>query len=262
MREHWSRRAKAFLRFLDLPGDEMPILFIHGHGCAGSHDYPQVAAHPDLAGHRRILVDLVGAGYSDHSAEFGYSVTDHAEVLQDLVQDLDLDPLIVFGHSAGGAIALELVRRVTDRVHGLVLSESNLDPSPPGAVSYQVGSTTEEIFAGSGYREFLAAASDSDDREWAASLSHWSPEATWRLARSLKEGQQPNGRRVLYDLQIPRAYLIAENSLPDPDQIELPRHGVEVLTVPHAGHSMAWENPAGVAAAIAAAIGPWGSSRS
>ncbi|MFC4241789.1 alpha/beta fold hydrolase [Gryllotalpicola reticulitermitis] len=150
MREFWSASANAFLRFVDLPGDDVPILFVHGHGCAGSFDYPEVAAQPGLAQHRRILVDLIGAGYSDRPAEFGYTVDDHAGVLQELVEWLDLDALIIFGHSAGGAIALELARRVGRRLRGLVLSEANLDPSPPDAGSYRVASQSEEQFVGRG----------------------------------------------------------------------------------------------------------------
>lgn len=34
-------------------------LFIHGLGCAGSFDYPEVAAQTDLIEHRRILIDLL-----------------------------------------------------------------------------------------------------------------------------------------------------------------------------------------------------------
>lgn len=257
MRELWSTRGEAFIRYFDLPGDEVPIVFVHGIGCSGSHDYPQVAAQPGLAGHRRVLIDLLGCGYSDRPDGFGYSVRDHASVLEELIDHLDLNDFVLFGHSAGGAIALELARRMEGRLRGLVLSESNLDPSPPVAVSYEVASQSEEAFIDHGYTELIAAARGAGGDNWASSVTHWSPRAMWRLADSLKRGQQPNGRQVLYDLNVPRAYLIGENSLPDPDRSELPRHGIDVLIVPSVGHSMAWEDPVGVAASIAAAIKRW-----
>jgi len=257
VRELWSNRGEAFVRYFDLPGDEVPIVFVHGHGCSGSHDYPQVATQPGLAGHRRVLVDLLGCGYSDRPEDFGYRVSDHASVLEELIDHLDLNDFILFGHSAGGAIALELARRVESRLRGLVLSESNLDPSPPEAGSYLVASQSEQAFIDHGYTELIATARNSGNDNWASSVSHWSPRAMWRLADSLTRGQQPSGRDVLYDAKVPRAYLIGENSLPDPDRSELPGHGVDVHIVPAVGHSMAWEDPIGVAGAIAAAIAPW-----
>lgn len=260
MRELWSTLGGAFIRYLDLPGDEVPIVFVHGHGCSGSHDYPQVAAQPGLAGHRRILVDLLGCGYSDSPRDFGYRVSDHATVLKELIDHLSLNDFVLFGHSAGGAVALELARRVESRLRGLVLSEANLDPSPPEAGSYQVASQSEDAFIDHGYRQLIAAARSAGNDNWASTVTHWSPRAMWRLAESLKRGQQPSGRRVLYDMNVPRAYLIGGNSLPDPDQLELPRHGIDVRVVPGVGHSMAWEDPTGVAAAIAAATESWRST--
>lgn len=254
MREFWSDGAGAHLRYLDLPGDRVPILFIHGLGCAGSHDYPQVAAQPEVATHRRILVDLLGAGYSDWPEGFPGRVSDHAEVVAELVEVLGLQRFVLFAHSAGGAIGLELARRVGERLAAVVLSEANLDPSPPGVGSFRIASQTEADFVARGFEELLAAARQEGNTSWAAALDRCSPAAVWRLAASLTSGQDPNGRDVLYELPVPRAYLFGERSLPDPDHEELPRHGVRVFVVPRAGHSMAWENPEGVAGAISAAL--------
>ncbi|WP_204376858.1 hypothetical protein [Aquitalea pelogenes] len=51
------------LRYHDLPGSGVPLLFVHGLGCAASSDFPRVAADPALAGRRRLLLDLLGAGF-------------------------------------------------------------------------------------------------------------------------------------------------------------------------------------------------------
>lgn len=105
MREYFVKRAGAYLRYLDLPGDEAPILFIHGLGCAGSFDYPEVAAQKSLTAHRRILIDFFGSGYSDKPSDFSYFVTDHAECLRELVESLKLESIILVGHSLGGPVA-------------------------------------------------------------------------------------------------------------------------------------------------------------
>lgn len=43
MKEYFVKQANCILRYNDFPGKEIPVLFIHGLGCAGSFDYPQVA---------------------------------------------------------------------------------------------------------------------------------------------------------------------------------------------------------------------------
>lgn len=105
MREFMVAACQATLRYHDLPGEAVPILFIHGLGCACSFDYPSVAARGGLAQHRRILVDLLGSGFSDKPAAFDYSIASHAATLAALVEHLQLSRLVVFGHSMGGDCA-------------------------------------------------------------------------------------------------------------------------------------------------------------
>ena len=121
------RGSDSRIRYHDFPGDGIPILFIHGLGCAGSFDYPNVASQPPLAGYRRILVDLLGSGFSDKPDDFSHTVSDHAEYLVDFVASLDADRFVLFGHSLGGAVALSLADRCRDRLARIVLSEANLD---------------------------------------------------------------------------------------------------------------------------------------
>ena len=74
MKECKVEGCNAILRYHDLPGSEVPIIFIHGIGCAASFDYPAVAASECLLSHRRILVDLLGSGFSDKPEGFDYSI--------------------------------------------------------------------------------------------------------------------------------------------------------------------------------------------
>lgn len=244
-----SERA-GLVRYHDLPGDETPIVFLHGLGCSGSHDYPTVASDPYLSAHRRILIDLPGAGYSERTDQFGYTVPDHADVVAELLGSIDLGAFILYGHSAGGAIALEVTRRLPGQVTALVLNEANLDPSSGEAPSNVIASQTEAEFVESGYREMVEALDD----QWAAPLSNASPTAIWRLSKSLQQGQNPSGRELLYGLDIPKAFIFGEESLPDDDAEELAKHDVRVVVAPGVGHSMAWEDAAVTARAIAEAL--------
>ncbi len=81
MNGFYSSVAGATLRWHDFPGDGLPVVFIHGLGCASSYDYPRIASDPALRERRKILIDLPGFGYSDKPRVFSYNIHEQALVL-------------------------------------------------------------------------------------------------------------------------------------------------------------------------------------
>ncbi|ODQ00578.1 alpha/beta fold hydrolase [Salinivibrio sp. SS2] len=241
------------LRYHDLPGDEIPIVFVHGLGCASSFDYPQVVSIGDLTNHRRILVDLIGSGYSDKPDIFDYSIENHAKCIEQLLKSLKLDKVVIFGHSMGGAISITLTEILKDKVICLILSEANLD-SGGGFFSQKIASYSENDFIGYGYEDIIQESVANGNTEWAAGLSNSSPIAIYRNALSLIDGQTPTWREMYYSLNTDKTFLFGSESLPDPDYEELVRQNIRVDVVENAGHSMAWENPEGLAQTIEKAM--------
>ena len=250
MQEFVLKDSKYRMRYHDFPGEDTPLLFIHGLGCAGSFDYPQVAAQKELSGYRRILIDLLGSGFSDKPNDFGYTVRDHAEYLLDFVSQLELHQFAIFGHSLGGAVALSLADLCRDRISNIILSEANLDRSGRGSTSLAIGTYTEEKFLRDGFQEIILQNQRASNEMWAASFSVTYPVALYRISRSAIEGQAPSSRDILYSLKCPKTFIFGENSLPDPEMQVLTDHGLHIEVVRSAGHSMAWENPKGLATAI------------
>ena len=234
------------LRYHDLPGEGTPLLFVHGLGCASSCDYPRVAAEAALAGRPMLLLDLLGFGFSDRPADFGYAVEDHARTVARLVEGLSLDRLDLFGYSMGGPIAVVAATLLSGRVRHLVLGEPNLDAGG-GSFSRPIAQQGEAEFVARGHAALVRGATDP---VWAGSVSVASPVAVHRGAVSLVRGSVPSWREQLAALTMPRAVIFGERSLPHPDTERLPGIGVGVRIVPEASHSMAWENPAGLARAI------------
>lgn len=249
MQELLLKNINARLRYHDFPGEGMPILFVHGLGCAGSFDYPQVAAQVELSGHRRILVDLLGSGFSDKPDDFGYTVGDHAACLMELVSYLGLGRFILYGHSLGGAVALSLANRCRDRIEKIILSEANLD-SGGGFTSKAITSYSMADFMTEGFQNLIQKSQKASNEMWAASFSVSSPRAVYEISKSAIEGETPSWREILYSLDCPKTFIFGENSLPDPDMQVLAEHGVYIEIVQNAGHSMAWENSRGLAVAI------------
>jgi haloalkane dehalogenase len=249
MKEYLIKNLNSTIRYHDLEGDEKPILFIHGLGCTSSFDYPQAAAMNSLIKHRRVLIDLLGSGYSDKPEDFRYTMNDHARYLKEFIDDLDLTEIILYGHSMGGSIAISLAAQCTERINCLIISEANLDAGG-GFFSKKIASYTETDYVKEGHGEIIAESKKDSNTKWAVGLENSYPIAINREARSLVEGQIPGWRELFYRLKIKKTFIFGENSLPEPDLEELKKHDIHIEIVKNAGHSMAWENPEGLSKAI------------
>ncbi len=210
------------IRYHDLPGGGVPIVFIHGLGCASSMDYPNVATQTPLASHRRILVDLLGAGFSDKPDDFGYAAEDHAAYLLQFVESLKLSAFVLFGHSMGGAVAISFAQLCPECIRHLVLTESNLDPSPESAVSNQIASQSMQEFVQTGFDSMIARAVHAENTLWAASLSLWSPIAAYRFSQSGKNGGRIDWRQTLYALALRYRRFSLATDAAGRDETELP----------------------------------------
>jgi sigma-B regulation protein RsbQ len=103
------------------------LVFVHGFGC-DQHMWRLVA--PAFANrYRVVLLDLVGAGQSDLTAydPARYaSLEAHAQDVLEVLASLDLDNVVLVGHSVSATIAMLAAIREPARVGRLVL----VAPSP------------------------------------------------------------------------------------------------------------------------------------
>jgi pimeloyl-ACP methyl ester carboxylesterase len=205
---------KAYLRYLDIPGPEPPIVYMHGLGCAATVDFAVVASRPQLAGRRHLLIDFFGHGYSDAPDDFSYTLEDHAHSVRALLDEIGVRECVLFGHSMGGAIAITLAATQPGLVSHLVLAESNLDPGG-GLVSADLGRHAVDQVPGL-IERFLTEGRLSVSR--VATFRAAAPVALQRSAVSLVAGTLPTMRERLYALNMPRAHIYGERSLPDPDR--------------------------------------------
>ncbi|MEU3449406.1 alpha/beta hydrolase [Streptomyces thermolilacinus] len=123
------------VRWVELPGRDPVRVYVHGLGATAPAYFAATAAHPLLAGHRSLLVDLLGHGHSDRPVSFAYTLEDHADALATALRAAEVTGAEVVAHSMGGSVAIVLAARHPDLVSRLVLVDANLDPLPrvPGA---------------------------------------------------------------------------------------------------------------------------------
>lgn len=253
MKLHSISANSGALRFINFQGEGIPLLILHGLGCASTFEYPHVALSPALLGRRMILLDLFGYGYSDHPNDFGYTVCDHATTVTNLVTALGIKKLNLYGHSMGGSVAIKAAHQMGDRVKNLVLSEANLDAGG-GSGSREIASSDQDEYIDKNHAEVISSAVTHGFTEWAATMRLSSAKAVYLGALSLVQGQTPSWRELFYQHPARKSFIFGEKSLPDPDFDALPANGIKTLIVKNAGHSMGLENPTGLAKAIAMAI--------
>jgi proline iminopeptidase len=153
--------------FCDVIGNGSPVLAFHG-GLGLDHQYLRPWLDPLADSAQIIFFDLRGHGRSGGRETLATS--DHATLCADAdcVRDqLTTEPVVVFGHSYGGVLALDYALRYPTRVAALVLCSTAASAThAPTAVGLAASRGMPEALAE--LHRALAEPSRSDD-EFAAS---------------------------------------------------------------------------------------------
>lgn len=113
------RQPAGVQHFLD-EGRGHPLLMVHGNPTWSFHFRALVLG---LRGsHRCIVPDHLGCGLSDKPQQgFGYTLTEHIDNLERLVDALGLESLDLVLHDWGGAIGMGLAVRRPERIRRILL---------------------------------------------------------------------------------------------------------------------------------------------
>jgi pimeloyl-ACP methyl ester carboxylesterase len=120
------------LHYLDWGGTgRLPLVLLHGAWTtAHAWDFFSLELREHFHVH---AVDLPGHGDSDWSPERDYSRERLATDIAALIDQLDLQSLVLIGHSLGGSVATLCSAELGSRLKGLVLVDSTLLPPPPSS---------------------------------------------------------------------------------------------------------------------------------
>ena len=99
-----------------------PVVFLHGFPTSG-HLWNEVVAQMP-AGHRIVVVDLLGYGRSDPPGPRSLSLRAHANRVVGLLDALGISSACIVGHDVGGGIAQSLAVHWPERVSRLALVDS------------------------------------------------------------------------------------------------------------------------------------------
>lgn len=102
----------------EVSGEGSPTLvFIHGWACAREHWHAQVAAFEDR--YTTMTVDVAGHGDSGANRET-WNLRELGTDIAELLTHLNVQDVILIGHSMGGPVSLEAARLSKGRVLGVI----------------------------------------------------------------------------------------------------------------------------------------------
>lgn len=135
------------IHLLEWSREGVALLLLHGFGNE-AHVWDDFA--PVVAPYyRTIAVDLRGHGDSAHDPKLRYDYGSHVRDLEAITAALEIERLVLVGHSLGGRIAALFAARHPERMAGLVLVDSGpeLDARGVSRISLDVERSSQQTFA-------------------------------------------------------------------------------------------------------------------
>lgn len=127
--------------FYESQGDGPPIVLVHGLGGTGNVWHAQRAT---LSRYFRVITyDLSGSGRSDRSKR-SYSIEGWVDELAGLVTHLQLDQVVVAGHSMGTVIVQKFAARHAAKTKAIILAGALVELGPPGKEAFAKRAETVE----------------------------------------------------------------------------------------------------------------------
>jgi len=226
-------------------GNGQPALvFVHGWSCDQGYWDAQV---PHFAQqHQVVTIDLAGHGESGLDRDI-WTMAAFGEDVAAVVTELDLDQVVLIGHSMGGSVIIEAARQMPERVVGLVGADtfSNVERTITQEQTDQFLASMRANFVETTC-EFVRTSMFTPTSDPAlvdrivADMSAAPPEVGLGAAEGMSKQDQA---RVFKEVQAPIYCICAEKS---PINVEAAkRHALsfKVIFMPVVGHFVMIEDP-------------------
>ena len=229
------------MSYFDPDNSGQPLLFLHGTGCDAS-DWTAVIKELPQNG-RCIALDFRGHGQSTVPTQ-AFSLSDLADDVLHLTDDLSLQEVVIAGHSLGGMVAMEVARR-SSSVTGLVLLEGWTSLSSAGSA----------FDPGRFYGSLSETAIAQIQQKAEATRNRFQPEVWHSFWESVKNF---DAYAYLTRARIPIHEIFGSMGRNDLTQEKLripPNPNIQWVWVPNAGHYLPHEGPTEVAKIVDKVVG-------
>lgn len=217
------------------------LVFLHGIGCA--KECFDEAFNTELAHKYSILTfDFVGFGDSDKPEDFEYTLEQHAEIAQKLIEQFNPSAVSLVAHSMGGTVGLILAQKLQN-LDWFINLEGNLVSEDAGIVSRRTAEQAEADFVNQGYAAFLDGLRQSNDsayRAWAEWYERSSKVAIYRSGTSLVEWSD-SGKLLGFFIGLKKKVFI-HGDRTDISHLADSLSSIKTISIPNSGHFMMLDN--------------------
>jgi pimeloyl-ACP methyl ester carboxylesterase len=254
------------LHLLEWGDPDAPVLIVL-HGFTGHAWQAELVAPALVPTHRVIALDQRGHGDSDRAEIYG-SAPMGADVIG-VLDALGIERAVLVGHSMGGTVAVAVTALHPERVVALVLGDIGPEVGSEGAARIQRNTRSRDVFEGvddavATQTELNPTANPDALRHRVAHNLVEEPDGsfTWKYDRALRDGSaryegyaRDEQWAFLAAIRVP--VLLIRGELSDilseeiADRMLATIPDARMVTISGAGHSIATDAPAAVAAAIA-----------
>ncbi|MEH7885229.1 alpha/beta fold hydrolase [Bacillus sp. JJ1609] len=232
-------------------GEGKPIVLIHGF--AGSKLYWGKVL-PDLSENNRVIViDLPGHGNSSMGLE-KYSIEDMARVIKELLDQLGLEKVTIFGHSLGGYITLAFADQYPQYLNGFSLVHSTANPDSDEAKAGR--ETNAKKVLEEGMDSFINGLSQKLFSPANSKVNAQDVKTTVEIGMStsikgvvsalLAMRDRPDRNDVLEDSEVPVLLVAGEQDqiIPPDKTFTINKPNIQQVLIKGAGHMSMYEQPA------------------
>jgi pimeloyl-ACP methyl ester carboxylesterase len=221
------------------------VVLIHGWSCDANYWRSQLDALK--AKYTTVTVNLAGHGASGRNRT-DWSVANYGEDVAAVVRQLQNSRVVLVGHSMGAPVALEAVRRIGDRVIGIVAVDSLKSIGQPAVSAAEIDMRLKPFradFIGH-TRQFVTSAFFTPDadpifvRKVADDMSLAPPEvAIASMAALMKLDLAP----VVAEIRMPVVAINSDSTPTDEARIRKTLPSFRAVVMPRTGHFLMMEKP-------------------
>lgn len=225
------------------------LLFIHGNSLSAKTFQKQIES-PLSEDYRLITFDLPGHGQSDkaQNPEETYNLPSYCSIVKELIAKLNLEQVVLVGHSLGGHIAVEASEEIPEVIGMMVFGTPPFNmppdlasmylPNPAAAYAFQGPLSNDEI-------PILATSYSKCENDFSKLIEQTDPEARAYMGASVGQGKFKDEIAICQQLKYPMAILHGEeDALVNREylfNLDLNMWKGEPQLIKNCGHSPQWE---------------------
>jgi pimeloyl-ACP methyl ester carboxylesterase len=235
----------------------LSVVFVHGWSCDRNYWKEQLDYFAQVQ--RTVALDLAGHGDSGLNRD-DWTIPAFGEDVAAVINGLELDRVVLVGHSMGGPVIVEAARIAHQKVIGLVVVDALQDPDAPGmTLDAMQGFVArfEEDFSDA-MRDLVSTGmfvpeSDSILKAWIVEdMASGPPEVGVGALRANILWPSTTRSNALAALRVPLRLI--NSPLYPTDSAAVNRYGMDVVIMSGVGHFLMMEDPKTFNALLSSAI--------